>query len=140
MEAVARKVSTSPSIDFGELATATKGFSGADLQAVIYNAHLEAVHASIASSTQDPMTSREEEPPIEYMAFGGPETSDVATKAEKMALQKKVGLAITSTVFYKISLQLRQIRSASQPTRTTVQKASTAPTKASPSLNVRAHI
>lgn len=89
MEAVARKVSTSPSINFSDLADATEGYSGADLQAVIYNAHLEAVHASIATTSHGPAVSREEDSPIEFSAFGGPETSDIATKAEKMALQKK---------------------------------------------------
>lgn len=100
MEAVARKVPTAPSIDFGDLAAVTEGYSGADLQAVIYNAHLEAVHASIASTSQGSTVLREEESPIEYIAFGGPETTDVATKAEKMALQKKASLTIDLATFY----------------------------------------
>lgn len=100
LEAVARKVSTAPSIDFGDLAAATEGYSGADLQAVIYNAHLEAVHATIASTSQDSTVLHEEESPIEYITFGGPETNDVATKAEKMALQKKAGLTTDLATLY----------------------------------------
>lgn len=37
-----------PSIDFEYIASETEGLSGADLQAVVYNAHLEVVQASIA--------------------------------------------------------------------------------------------
>lgn len=39
-----------PSIDFDVIASDTEGFSGADLQAMVYNAHLEVVHASINAS------------------------------------------------------------------------------------------
>jgi peroxin-1 len=45
--AVSRKLTLAPSVDFDELARMTEGFSGADLQALVYNAHLEVVHAAI---------------------------------------------------------------------------------------------
>ncbi|ORY27869.1 P-loop containing nucleoside triphosphate hydrolase protein [Naematelia encephala] len=51
--AVSDKLNLSPSVDLGAIATATEGFSGADLQAVIYNAHLAVVHASISVSVQE---------------------------------------------------------------------------------------
>ncbi|KAH7873102.1 P-loop containing nucleoside triphosphate hydrolase protein, partial [Lentinula edodes] len=50
LEAVRRKVSLAPSVDLDEIEQATEGFSGADLQALIYNAHLEVVNAVIVSS------------------------------------------------------------------------------------------
>jgi SpoVK/Ycf46/Vps4 family AAA+-type ATPase len=39
-----------PSIDLDVIASDTEGFSGADLQAMVYNAHLEVVHESINAS------------------------------------------------------------------------------------------
>ncbi|KAJ5373196.1 hypothetical protein N7517_005202 [Penicillium concentricum] len=38
---------------FGDIATETDGFSGADLQAVVYNAHLEAVHSALGDRSTD---------------------------------------------------------------------------------------
>jgi peroxin-1 len=37
-----------PGVNFPKLATQTEGFSGADLQALVYNAHLESVHDVLA--------------------------------------------------------------------------------------------
>jgi ATP-dependent 26S proteasome regulatory subunit len=37
-----------PGVDFSKLAAQTEGFSGADLQALVYNAHLESVHDVLA--------------------------------------------------------------------------------------------
>jgi len=37
-----------PSVDFDLIATESEGLSGADLQAVVYNAHLDVIQASIA--------------------------------------------------------------------------------------------
>ncbi|KAF5345345.1 hypothetical protein D9758_008461 [Tetrapyrgos nigripes] len=50
LQAVSKKISLSPSVDLQHVAEATEGFSGADLQALMYNAHLEVVNESIASS------------------------------------------------------------------------------------------
>jgi peroxin-1 len=45
IQSFTKKLHVSPSIDFDELAVDTEGFSGADLQALVYNAHLDVVHA-----------------------------------------------------------------------------------------------
>jgi len=37
-----------PGVDFSKLVAQTEGFSGADLQALVYNAHLESVHDILA--------------------------------------------------------------------------------------------
>ncbi|TPX34139.1 hypothetical protein SmJEL517_g03115 [Synchytrium microbalum] len=47
LKAVARKLNVDPTVDYQELAVKSDGFSGADLQAMMYNAHLEAVHEMI---------------------------------------------------------------------------------------------
>lgn len=52
LKAVSRKVSLSPAVDLQRWAQETDGMSGADLQALLYNAHLETIHASIAASAR----------------------------------------------------------------------------------------
>ena len=50
---MSRKLTLHPSVDLFDIAEESEGYSGADLQAVIYNAHLEVVHATITSTTID---------------------------------------------------------------------------------------
>ncbi|PWN50524.1 AAA-domain-containing protein [Violaceomyces palustris] len=51
IRAVSTKVHLDPSVDVRKWAERTEGFSGADLQALLYNAHLETIHESIAAAT-----------------------------------------------------------------------------------------
>jgi SpoVK/Ycf46/Vps4 family AAA+-type ATPase len=51
--ALSKKLNLAPAVDLEGIASDTAGYSGADLQAVMYNAHLEVVHASIDASTVD---------------------------------------------------------------------------------------
>ena len=97
LQAHARKVPVSPDVDFDRLADSTEGFSGADLQALLYNAHLEVVHASIGEVTDPAPTTessdskdRTDEAPIEYTLFGGPVQKAVASRAEQMAAERRV--------------------------------------------------
>jgi peroxin-1 len=46
---LAKKLTLDNGVMLDQIAAETDGFSGADLQAVLYNAHLEVVHSSIAS-------------------------------------------------------------------------------------------
>jgi peroxin-1 len=39
-----------PSVDFAHIASSTEGFSGADLQALVYNAHLESIHETFTNA------------------------------------------------------------------------------------------
>ena len=91
----------SPEVDFDRLANATEGFSGADLQALLYNAHLEVVHASVDVSAPTMVSSnskdRIDEVPIEYTLFGGPAQTTVASRAQKMATQRRVRCATKQT-------------------------------------------
>lgn len=93
--AVTRKVMLDPGVDLDEVAAATEGFSGADLQALVYNANLEAVHASIHIDVSG-SSARDEEDPIEFKTIGGPNAQTVSSKAEKMAMQKRVRLILSS--------------------------------------------
>ncbi|KAJ3908233.1 P-loop containing nucleoside triphosphate hydrolase protein [Lentinula edodes] len=90
LEAVSRKVSLAASVDLDEIAQATEGFSGADLQALIYNAHLEVVNAAIVSSPSGKDTvSRLNKRAIRYTTIGG-HSKTIRSQAEESALQRKV--------------------------------------------------
>ncbi|KAI8823778.1 P-loop containing nucleoside triphosphate hydrolase protein [Fimicolochytrium jonesii] len=47
LQTVSRKLTLAPTVDLPSLARRTEGFSGADLQALVYNAQLEGVHGVI---------------------------------------------------------------------------------------------
>ena len=56
-----------PNVDLQHAAEATEGFSGADLQALLYNAHLEGVHESIARGpTVERSSTTDDEASVEY--------------------------------------------------------------------------
>jgi peroxin-1 len=60
MQAVSRKITLDSSVDLEEYVDSTQGFSGADLQAFIYNAQLEAVHDIVEEDREDPSTRSKE--------------------------------------------------------------------------------
>ncbi|CAK5281813.1 unnamed protein product [Mycena citricolor] len=86
------KVTLSPAVDLKEIALETDGYSGADLQALLYNAHLEVVHASIAdtpASDRGPAENEDEESRVLFTVIGGP-GPETTTKAEDVALQRRL--------------------------------------------------
>ena len=92
--AVARKMAISSLVDFDELATKTEGFSGADLQALLYNAHLDVIHSTIAHlpsmTSVSSVSSQVEDEPIEYITIGNAPNQLALSKAEEAALQRRV--------------------------------------------------
>lgn len=54
LQSFTNKLECSPSIDFEQLAHDTEGFSGADLQALVYNAHLDVVHSVLNKPEDEP--------------------------------------------------------------------------------------
>ncbi|KAJ7128978.1 P-loop containing nucleoside triphosphate hydrolase protein [Mycena crocata] len=91
LSAVARKVRLSPTVEIEDIAAATQGYSGADLQALLYNAHLEVVHSSITGfPLEDHASPRDDDAPVQFAVVGGSQTSKVASKADEMALQRRV--------------------------------------------------
>ncbi|KAI0310136.1 P-loop containing nucleoside triphosphate hydrolase protein [Amylostereum chailletii] len=91
LQAHARKVPVASAVDFDYLADATEGFSGADLQALLYNAHLEVVHSDMhMTSSLDATQSVADEKPVDYVTFGGSQTSAVTSRAEQMAMQRRL--------------------------------------------------
>jgi len=76
------------SVDLEEIARLTKGYSGADLQALVYNAHLQVVHASIDTSSK--RSAQEEEEEIRYVTLGATGEQKTLTRAEESAMQKRL--------------------------------------------------
>lgn len=81
------------SIDLNGLAKETDGYSGADLQALLYNAHLEVVHETIAAIQSDgtrPQKRGEEDRKIDYVEIGAGAGKHNRSRAEEAELQKRV--------------------------------------------------
>ncbi len=85
-------------MDLAELAHETEGFSGADLQALVYNAHLEVIHDTISafhpsegSTTVGTAAGTEGTEPVKYTVLGG-QSGDrrVLSRAEESAFQRRV--------------------------------------------------
>ena len=106
MQVVGQKVAVSPDVDWDVIADATDGFSGADLQAVVYNAHLDLITSSAEEEKQSRTDRKgkgkakegseaEEVPevqdePIEYYSVGGPDPEKPRSRAEEKGLQRSV--------------------------------------------------
>jgi len=94
----------SPTVDFDEIASRTEGFSGADLQALLYNAHLAVVHSSILETPTISSSSQNDNTPIEYAIIGGPPGQTVLSKAEETALQRRVRIICQTVIYLSNSL------------------------------------
>ncbi|KAL8286224.1 hypothetical protein RQP46_004712 [Phenoliferia psychrophenolica] len=105
MQACSRKIALSPEVDLSAYAAQTQGFSGADLQALVYNAHLDAIHATLSAATngvdaEDVTTSGGSGEPeeIAYTAFGGTDeqSGKVLSRAEQASVTKRLELILAS--------------------------------------------
>ena len=105
MQACSRKIALSPEVDLSAYAAQTQGFSGADLQALVYNAHLDAIHATLSAATngqsdEDVATSGGSGEPkeIAYTAFGGTDeqSGKILSRAEQASVTKRVHSAADS--------------------------------------------
>ncbi|KAL5638488.1 hypothetical protein ACGC1H_005240 [Rhizoctonia solani] len=97
LEAVSRKIALAPNVDLNEIARRTEGFSGADLQALVYNAQLEVVHEELAAKTQElaeSSTTERTEDRVKVQVVGG----SVMTRAETAALERRVAAMIATRV------------------------------------------
>ena len=88
-----RKVTLAPTVDLDAVARDTEGYSGADLQALVYNAQLEVIHETIAAASISESSSSAvaDDSPIEYKVISGPLGSQtVKSRAEEAAFQQRV--------------------------------------------------
>ncbi|KZV74257.1 AAA-domain-containing protein [Peniophora sp. CONT] len=93
LEAHAHKVPVHSSVDFTWLANATDGFSGADLQALVYNAHLALIHADIGvhASLDDKARDSGEQKRIDFVRFGGRGGGEgLTSRAEEMEMESRI--------------------------------------------------
>ena len=96
MKALGRKTKIATSVDLDALAQETEGFSGADLQALVYNAHLEVIHEAIpgpSASGTVPVDGRNEgsQDELVYSILGeSSQTQKVLSRAEEASFQRRV--------------------------------------------------
>lgn len=93
LQALSRKIAISDSVSLRALAQETEGYSGADLQAIMYNAHLEVVHEAVAADTQkDEPTQANgvQNQVVDFTTFGGSSDGAVTARAERAAMERRV--------------------------------------------------
>lgn len=74
LQALARKMTLADNVDLEYYAERTEGLSGADLQAFLYNAHLESIHSAIAIESFEERSKGSGTPQDEkstFVIFGG---------------------------------------------------------------------
>ncbi|KAF8531614.1 P-loop containing nucleoside triphosphate hydrolase protein [Gautieria morchelliformis] len=100
MEAISKKVVMAPDVDLNQYAEATEGFSGADLQALIYNAHLEVVHSTLENSPHPESDDKQlhQDSDLQYTSFGGPTTQRVMSRAEQDVLRRRLSTILASQI------------------------------------------
>jgi len=107
------KIQLDETVNLQNWANRTEGFSGADLQALLYNANLEAVHENMNVAEEKLQHSQEEEEqqrqkkstssgqkgekPIQFFSFGEKSTKTKLSGAEYQALQKRMELILNNS-------------------------------------------
>ncbi|EPQ54978.1 AAA-domain-containing protein [Gloeophyllum trabeum ATCC 11539] len=105
--AVSRKVTVAPSVDWDEIACETEGFSGADLQALVYNAHLDVVHSNIPNGVASRVggDACNDEVELEYTVLGGAATTKVVSKAEEAAMKRRLRQIVAEKSHQEIQME-----------------------------------
>lgn len=95
MEALSRKMELSEEIDLSYYAKKCEGYSGADLQALLYNAHLEAIHEAIdAEKSLEKSKSNFDGNDMQFVSLNAKSAKSAATlltAAEKGQILQRVG-------------------------------------------------
>ncbi|KAJ3021766.1 Peroxisome biosynthesis protein pex1 [Thoreauomyces humboldtii] len=94
LQAVSTKLSLEPSVSLASYAARTEGFSGADLQALLYNAHLEAIHHVIDAAEAKKQqgvstTNRKERGAVEFVILEKGAVKNL-TPVERSALATRI--------------------------------------------------
>jgi peroxin-1 len=79
-----------------ELASKTENLSGADLQALVYNAHLDVVHSSISHSTPTIIGNKEKGESRKYRQIAPPEGE--ISRADRSEMDSRVSLVPRCTL------------------------------------------
>ncbi|KIM45052.1 hypothetical protein M413DRAFT_441700 [Hebeloma cylindrosporum] len=91
--------------DIPNFAERKDGFSGADLQALLYNAHLDVIHSSISETPTISSSSQNDNTPIKYAMIGGSPGQAVLSKAEETALQRRLRQIVVRSPSTKNSIR-----------------------------------
>lgn len=91
-----------PDVDLKYFAEKTEGFSGADLQGFLYNAHLEAIHGAIniesfKEQQQKEKETREDDRKSGFVMVNSAQSSNPApplTLAEKGQISQRVSIQV----------------------------------------------
>ncbi|CAO3600371.1 unnamed protein product [Absidia cylindrospora] len=101
LQALSQKMTLASEVDLNEYAEKTEGFSGADLQGFLYNAHLEAIHGAInidsfkeQQKKDMEQTDTNEESQNDFVMVGGKSNKSKAplTLAEKGQISQRLAM------------------------------------------------
>ncbi|CAG8436460.1 4148_t:CDS:10 [Funneliformis mosseae] len=96
LKALSRKMELKDDVDLSYYAKQCEGFSGADLQALLYNAHLEAIHEAIDSDKSlESSKSNSDGNDMQFVSFNSKSaqsTSKALTAAEKGQISQRLAL------------------------------------------------
>lgn len=89
MQALANSFDLGSELDLEELAQRCEGYSGADLQALLYNAHLEVIHETM-NQVLNTLSRGPKVEAIEYAIASATETKNRLSNAESSEITAKV--------------------------------------------------
>lgn len=124
LEVVSRKLKVDEDVDWEYYAERTEGFSGADLQALVYNAHLDVIHSAMdgvglnnkqGGDSRDGSSSTGA---IDHVEIQGVGKKSVVSQAEGAKLMNRVSAWFTSIVptrseirlFFLVETNSRELR------------------------------
>jgi hypothetical protein len=87
---VAAKLSVDASINWVSLAAKTTHFSGADLQSLLYNSHLEAVHELLSEQSEQTTHKKQSDDSVQFCVTDGCGNEVNMTAAEKHQMKERV--------------------------------------------------
>ena len=99
LRAIARKVPLDADVNLDVWAQKTEGYSGADLQALMYNAQLEAINESLRAPETRNTTQTQETINVAYVSIPpiDDSTAHTVSGAQKLALGKRLERMVRST-------------------------------------------
>ncbi|KAI9306558.1 P-loop containing nucleoside triphosphate hydrolase protein [Cunninghamella echinulata] len=102
LQALAQKMTLASEVNLNDYAEKTEGFSGADLQGFLYNAHLEAIHGAIDIDSFKEQQKKEKEqsdssnePSSDFVMTGGKSSNNTKaplTLAEKGQISQRLAM------------------------------------------------
>ncbi|CAG8547015.1 11519_t:CDS:2, partial [Acaulospora morrowiae] len=105
LKALSRKVDLGEDVNLSFYAEKCQGYSGADLQSLLYNAHLEAIHETIdAEKSSEKRTTISEDIELRFTSFNmnSSKKATTFTAAEKTQIIKRLALVKKASLPKKV--------------------------------------